>query len=118
MAVLQKFKPPVRATFHVVPNRLFDTVTSNYSKRIDVVFDVYQEQSIKNVERSERASKSDRIKYKNILPGYKVKSWSKLSSAASNKVEIVKLLVSQWEKEEFRGKLGDRTLYVTIQDEC
>ena len=39
-------------------------------------------------------------------------------SITSNKVEIVKLLVSQWKKEEFRSKLGDRTLYVTIQDEC
>ncbi|XP_020622284.1 acid phosphatase type 7-like [Orbicella faveolata] len=80
------------------------------------------EQSIKNVERSKRASGSDGIKYKNILPGYKVishgyKSWSKLLSIASNKVEIVKLLVSQWKKKEFRSKLGDRKLYVTIQDE-
>jgi len=39
-------------------------------------------------------------------------------SIASNKVEIVKLLVSQWKKEEFRSKLGDRTLYVTIRGEC
>ena len=37
-----------------------------------------------------------------ILPGYKVNSWSKLLSIASNKVEIVKLLVFQWKKEEFR----------------
>jgi len=62
VAVLQKFKPPVGATFHVVADRLFDTVTSNCSKRIDVVFDVYQEQFIKNMERSKRASGSDGIK--------------------------------------------------------
>lgn len=68
----------------------------------------------------ERASGSEGIKFKNILPGYKVSSWSKLLSIASNKVEIVKFLVSQWKKEEFiiRSKLGNRTLYVTIQDEC
>ena len=47
MAVLQKFKPPVGATFQVVAEKLFDIVTSNCSKRIDVVFDVYQEQSIR-----------------------------------------------------------------------
>ena len=47
-----------------------------------------------------------------------VKSYSKLLSIASNKVEIVKLFVSQWKKEEFRGTLGDRTLYVAIPDEC
>ena len=61
MAILQKFKPPVGATFHAVADRLFNTVTSNCSKRIDVVFDVYHEQSIENVERSKRASGSDGI---------------------------------------------------------
>ena len=61
MAILQKFKPPVGATFHVVADRLFNTVTSNCSKRIDVVFDVYHEQSIENVERSKRASGSEGI---------------------------------------------------------
>lgn len=44
MAVLQKFNPPVGATFHVVGDCLFETVTSNCSKSIDVVFDVYHEQ--------------------------------------------------------------------------
>ena len=36
MAVLQEFKPPVGATFHIVAERLFDTVTSYCSKMIDV----------------------------------------------------------------------------------
>lgn len=94
MAVLQKFNPPVGAAFHVVADRLFETVTSHFSKRIDVVFDVYHEQSVKNVKRSKRASGSEGIKYKNTLPVYKVSSWSKLLSIASNKVEIVKFLVS------------------------
>ena len=65
MAVLQKFKPPVEATFHVVVDRLFDTVSRNCSKTIAAVFDVYHEQSIKNVERSKRASRSEGIRYKN-----------------------------------------------------
>lgn len=50
MALLQKFKPPPGATFQVVSERLFEMVTSNNSKRIDVVFDVYMQVSIKNVE--------------------------------------------------------------------
>ena len=68
--------------------------------------------------RSKRASGSEGIKYKNILPGYKVRSWSRLLSIASNKVAVVKFLVSQWKNEEFRSKLGDRTSYGIIQDEC
>ena len=118
MAVLQKFKPPAGATFHVVADKVFEVVTSNSSKRVDVVFDVYPDQSIKNAERAKRASGTDGVRYQNILPGYKVKSWSKVLTVSSNKTEIVKFLVSQWKKEEFRRKLGERTLFVTTQDEC
>ena len=57
------------------------------SKKIDVVFDVYTNNEC--VERSKRASGSEGVKYKNILPSYKVKSWSKLWSIASNKVVCV-----------------------------
>ena len=119
MALLQKFKPPPGATFQVVSERLFEMVTSNNSKRIDVVFDVYMQVSIKNVERSKRASSaSDGIKYKNILPGYKVKSWSKLQCVTSNKIEIVRFLLLQWKNLEFRSKLFDRAMYVTGDDQC
>ena len=119
MALLQKFKPPPGATFQVVSERLFEMVTSNNSKRIDVVFDVYMQVSIKNVERSKRASSaSDGIKYKNILPGYKVKTWSKLLCVTSNKIEIVRFLLLQWKNLEFRSKLFDRAMYVTGDDQC
>ena len=114
MAVLQKLKPAVGANFHTVADQLFDTVTSNCRCCIRCI----HKQCIKNAERLKRASGSEGVKYKNILPSDMVKSWSKLLSIASNKVEIVKLFVSQWKKEEFRSTLGDRTLYVTIQDEC
>ena len=119
MALLQKFKPPPAATFQVVSEKVFEMVTSTNSKRIDVVFDIYKQISIKNVERSKRAaSGSDGIKYKNILPAYKVKSWSKLLSVTSNKIEIVKFLLLQWTNPEFRSKLVDRTMYVTSEDQC
>ena len=42
MAVLQKFKPPVGATFHIVADRLFDTVASYCSKRLDVARYIYE----------------------------------------------------------------------------
>ena len=93
MAVLQNFKPPAGATFHLVADKVFELVTSNSSKRVDVVFDVYPDQSIKNAERAKRAS-TDGVRYHNILPGYKVKSWSKVLTVSSNKIEIVKFLVS------------------------
>ena len=118
MAVLQKLKIPSGATFHLVSERVFELVTSTGSRRVDVVFDVYREISIKNIERLKRVTTSDGIQYKNILPAYTVKSWNKLLSVTANKPEIVKFIVSQWKTEEFRGRLGNRIMYVTTEDQC
>ena len=41
------------------------------------------------------AEGSDGVQYKNILPAYMVKSWSKLPGVAADKPDTVKFLVSQ-----------------------
>lgn len=63
-----------------------------------MVFDVYRDVSFKNVERSIRALGSKGVAYKNILPGYQVKNWSKLMSVSSNKIAIVRFRVVQWKE--------------------
>ena len=40
--------------------------------------------------------RSESVKYKNILPGHPIKSWSKFLIASSNKTEVVKFLVTEW----------------------
>ena len=55
MELLQRFQPPAGATFVVLADKIFDAVTSNPSRRVDVVFDVYFDVSIKNVERAKRS---------------------------------------------------------------
>ena len=63
------------AIFTVVAGKVFDIVTSNNnSKHIDVVFDVYKDISIKNAERAKRSSGSEGVSYKNIMPGYQIKT--------------------------------------------
>ena len=120
MAMLQRFKLSTGTTFSVVAEKVFDIVTSNDSRHIDVVFDVYQDISIKNGERTKRSSGSEGIRYKNIMPGYQIKTWNKFLTISSNKGELVQFLVCQWKKAEFREKLGERTVSVTItmQDQC
>ena len=73
MAILQKLKIPSGATFYIVAERVFEIVTSTCSMRVDVVFDMYRQVSIKNVERMKRVSASDAVQYKNILSAYTVK---------------------------------------------
>ena len=103
------------ATFSVVARKVFDIVTS---KRIDVVFDDHQDISFKNTEKTERSSGSEGVRYKNIMPEYQMKTWNKLLTISSNKSEYVQFLVSQWKKVEFGEKLGERTMFVTMQDHC
>ena len=118
MAELQKFKPPSGATFAIVADKLFAALTSNPSKQVDVVFDVYKDISIKNIERSKRATGTKGVTYQNILPGYNVKNWNKILSVAANKAEVVRFLVGQWKEKRFRDKLNDRILYVTEEEKC
>ena len=68
---------PAGATFVVLADKILDAVTSNPSRRVDVVFDVYFYVSIKNAERAKKSSCPEGVKYKNILPAYPVKSRKK-----------------------------------------
>ena len=95
MALLQRFQPPSGATFVIL-----DAVTSNPSRRVDVVFDVYFDVSIRNAERAKRSSCSEGAKCKNILQAYPIKSWKKFMSTQTNKTEVVHFLVSQRKKSE------------------
>ena len=118
MALLQRLKLTHGSKFRVVAEKVFLTVTSSNSNRIDVVFDLYRDVSIKNAERSKRSSRQEGVRYKNILPSYQVKSWNKFLSVSSNKTEAVKFIVSEWKKPEFTSRLQNRLLFVTLGDEC
>ena len=118
MALLQRLKIPQGATFRMVAEKVFLIVTGSNSNRTDVIFDVYCNVSLKNAERSKRSSKQDGVRYKNILPNFQVKSWSKFLSVSSNKTEVVKFIVSEWKKTEFTSKLERKLLFVTLGEEC
>ena len=67
MVLLQRFQPPAGTTFVVLADKIFDAVTSNPSRRVDVVLDIYFDVSIKNAERAKRSSCPEGVKYKNSL---------------------------------------------------
>ena len=52
------------------------------------------------------------------MPGFQVKSWSKILSVLPNKAEVVLFLVGQWKEKQFREKLYNRTLSVTEEEKC
>ena len=87
MALVQKLKV-VQMTFGQVADAVFQSILScgNRSKCIDVVFDVYLDNSIKNAERCRHGVST--IEYQTILPATKVTQWKKFLSSSANKIKI------------------------------
>ena len=69
--------------------------TGAESSRIDVVLDVYLNESIKNDERVNRGSNSG-ILFSNIVAGHKVKQCRRLLSSPKSKSNVIKFLAQDW----------------------
>ena len=102
MSLVQKAKGDHR-TFAEVAASIYASVLHEYprSNRIDVVFDVYREESIKNAERDHRATDLG-TQFKNIAPGHNVQQWKKFLANPSNKKSLVHFLLKEWKQAKFR----------------
>ena len=87
------------------------------SDRIDVVFDVYTDMSIKNAERIKRGSESG-ILFGQIYPGHKIKQWIQLLASPQSKPKLKEFLMSRWKDTIFRQKLNDKVMCVTLGKKC
>ena len=87
------------------------------SERIDVVFDVYRQLSIKGAKRAMQGSEMG-IRFTNIIPGHKIQQWRRLLSCNASKTKLISFIVSQWKKPNIREKLGGKTMYVTCDNTC
>ena len=87
------------------------------SHRIDVVFDTYREDSIKNVDRSNRGSTTG-IQFRNMAPGHRIQQWRKFLSSSANKANLIRFLVAEWKTPKLREKLNDKQLYVASEETC
>ena len=87
------------------------------SHRIDVIFDVYKETSIKDSERANRGADTG-IQFRNIAPGHIIQQWRKILCSPSNKASLIKFVVEEWKGPRQREKLKDKVLYVTCEQLC
>ena len=112
MSVVQKLNVK-NSTFAEVSTSVLKVVLREgaMSQRIDVVFDVSKESSIKNAERLKRGSGSS-IKFSSNAPGHKIKKWRNLSEA-DNKTQLIEFLVADWKTENKRSLIKDKVLPVT-----
>ena len=86
--------------------------------RIDVVFDVYQDVSIKNAERSNRGHNASAILLNTIMPGHKVQQWRSVLRCSASKTTLIKFLYDEWQKPEYLAKLQKKTMYITCENHC
>lgn len=85
--------------------------------RIDRVFDVYKDASIKSAERCNRGSDNG-VVFNEIRPGHTVRHWRRLLACADSKNKLIDYLVTSWKAHEKRSKLVNKVLYVTNGVNC
>ena len=87
------------------------------SSRVDVVFYVYREVSIKNAERKKRNTVPG-TQFKNICAGHIIQQWRRFLGEDTNKTALISFLVSEWQEEVYHTKLQSQILYVACEDQC
>lgn len=91
---------------------------AEHSDRVDVVFVVYRETTIKNAERVNRGSGTG-IRFKDISSGHKIKQWRSFLSEAHNKTMLIEYITNEWKESEIvKVMIEGRTLFVTCGEMC
>lgn len=114
MALVRKVKC-TGLTFSQVAEAIFKAVLSSSKKsiRIDVVFDVYFDKSIKDVERTRRCSNS--LAFKTIVGSSVVRQWNSFLGSGNNKNQLILFLVKEWVKKEIPTNV---IMFVTCDERC
>ena len=82
-----------------------------------MVFDKYQENSIKNSERSLRGGETGH-QLQSITGVQTVRQWRTFLSRIANKTSLITFIVSEWRKAQYWEKLHGKVLYATVDDKC
>ena len=113
MNLVQRVKGD-QATFRDVATTVLSMALKegSQSNRIDVVFDKYQENSIKNSERSVRGGETGH-QLQSITGAQIVRQWRTFLSRITNKTSLITFIVSEWRKAQYMEKLHGKVLYAT-----
>jgi len=119
MSIIQKIRGE-NLTFKDLSGVVLERVLSSHRcERIDVVFDVYSEQSIKELERKKRGE-SGGITFQEVRSGHKIINWRRLLQSSDAKYKLTKFIMDSW-KEEINvcSRLNaSQNLYATYGDKC
>jgi len=117
MVMVQKIRGDQK-TFAQLANSMMSMVLheGTNSQRIDVVFDVYRNNSIKNHKREKRGSESGH-KVRNFKTD-KIHQWRTFLSNSKNKSLLSKCISEKWQNERYRERFAGNTIFVTTENYC
>ena len=118
MAMVQKTRGDQKTLAEVDDSLMYFVLNKGTdSKRIDVVFDVYKDNSIKNPEREKSGSENGH-EFPNIKGDHKIHQWGKFLSNSKNKSLLIKFIAEEWQNERHRERLAGKTIFATTEDHC
>ena len=118
MSLVQKIKGDHK-TFKEIAEILFGRIMAESAQcsRVDVVFDVYRDISIKNAERKITGN-ADANQYKNILPSHKIKQWHQFIKSSHNRANLIRFLCNEWKSIHYRSRIQYIHMYLGYDQEC
>lgn len=118
MSLIQKLKGNEQ-TFSQLADSVLNQILHEGAKsqRIDVVFDVYRAESIKNAERENRGCNNG-IQFRNIAPGHRIQQWRRFLRNSANKTNLIRFLLAEMKTPQLRHKLNDKQLYIASEESC
>lgn len=118
MSLVQRVKGD-QATFGDIATTVLSMALNEggQSNRVDVVFDTYRENSIKN---SERLLRGEEIGHQlqGITGTQIVRQWRRFLTKVNNKNTLISFIVSEWMKTGYRARLHHKVLYATANEKC
>jgi len=117
MAIIQKVHGE-GLTFEELSAMVLQKVLIYTRERIDVVFDVYVDASIKEIERRSRGE-SEGMTFQNIRSQHKIVNWRRLLRSSDCKNKLTKYLVESWREEKMNSYFsGSKVLFVMYGEQC
>lgn len=106
-------------TFDELSDLIFSRIlhVGRTGERIDVIFNLYKERSIKSAERVSRGL-LDGMSFSQIKPGHKTKNWRHLLASSECKDRLTHFLAESWKDTKRKKLLGERTMFVIYGEQC
>jgi len=106
-----------KLTFVEISERLLKMALASHpdSKRVDVVFDIYLDSSIKDAERVNRGANRG-ILFSQIVPTHTVRNWRGILSSPASKRQLTRFVANDWQQRQ--SLIGEKELYVTADSKC